>query len=67
MELDHKKNLTASVYIDNTKVIDADRSMVYGKIEDKEDTIYVYIKSSNGRSVKLVFKKFAEELTDEDI
>ena len=67
MELDHKKNLTASVYIDNTKVIDADQSMVYGKIEDKDDTIYVYIKSSNGRSVKLVFKKFAEELKDEDI
>ena len=67
MELDHKKNLTASLYVDNTKIIDADNSMVYGKFEEKDDTIYVYIKSSNGRSAKMVFKKYAEEHTDEDI
>ncbi len=67
MELDHKKNLTASVYIDNNKLIESDKSMVYGKIDEKDDTIYVYIKSPNGRSVKMVIRKYIEELKDEDI
>ena len=68
MELDHKKNLSAAVYIDNVKIIDLDNSMIYGKFDEKDEEAYFFIKNShNGRSIKMIIKKYAEEVEEKDI
>ena len=68
MELDHKKNLSAAVYMDNVKVIDLENSTVYGRFSDKDDEAYIFIKNNhNGRSIKMIIKKYGEEVEEKDI
>jgi hypothetical protein len=68
MELNQHKNLTASVHIDNTKLVDADQSLVYAKVSENGDEIFMYIKNAqNGRSIKIHLREFAEILSEQDI
>lgn len=64
MKLDLHKNLTASITLDNAKMMDHETSMVYGKIED--DDVYLFIKDPrNGRTMKIHIRRYAEEVRDE--
>jgi len=64
MKLDLHKNLTASVTLDETKLIDHGTSMVYGKTED--DDVFIFIKDPrNGRSMKIHIREYLEEVRDE--
>jgi len=68
MELKQHKNLTASVHIDNTKLVDSDTSLVYAKVSEDGDEIFMYNKNSQtGRSIKIHLKEFAEILSEQDI
>ena len=68
MELDIRKNIKASVYIDNHKIIDLENSRVYSKIDEDSDEVYFFIKNDDtGRTVKLLIKKYAEEEEEKDI
>jgi hypothetical protein len=68
MELNQHKNLTASVHIDNTKIIDSENSLVYAKVSENGDEIFLYIKNAqSGRSIKIHLKEFAEILSEQDI
>ncbi len=64
MKLDLHKNITASVTLDDNKMIDHETSMVYGKTED--DDIYLFIKDpSTSRTIKVHLRQYAEEVRDE--
>ena len=64
MKLDLQKNITASVTLDNNKMMDHETSMVYGKIED--DDIFLFVKDPrNGRTMKIHIRKYAEEVREE--
>tara|TARA_S200002703_G_scaffold148590_1_gene145442 strand:+ start:980 stop:1183 length:204 start_codon:yes stop_codon:yes gene_type:complete len=64
MKLDLHKNITASVTLDNNKMMDHETSMVYGKIED--DDIFLFVKDPiNGRTMKIHIRKYAEEVREE--
>jgi len=64
MKLDLHKNITASITLDNSKLIDHETSMVYGKIED--DDIVLFVKDPrNGRTIKIVLRQHVEEVRDE--
>ena len=64
MKLDLHKNLSASVTLDSSKMIDHEHSMVYGKTED--DDIFLYIKDPrSGRTMKIHIRQYAEEVRDE--
>tara|TARA_R110000787_G_scaffold6075_2_gene21429 strand:- start:238 stop:444 length:207 start_codon:yes stop_codon:yes gene_type:complete len=68
MQLDHKKNIRASVYIDDQKIIDLENSRVYSKIDPHTDEVYFLIKNEQtGRTAKLLIKKYAEEEVVKDI
>jgi|TARA_R100000501_G_C2574713_1_gene80260 hypothetical protein len=68
MKLDFKKNIAASVYIDNTKLIDSDESRVFGKVDEDKGELYIYVKNpKSGRSIKMVFRTYVEEVENEDI
>ena len=61
MELSVKKNIRASVYVNNQRLIDLENSSVYSKVEN--DEIFIFIKhAKTGQSVKLVIQQCAEEL-----
>ena len=64
MKLDLHKNITASITLDDRKLIEHDNSMVYGKIED--DDVFLYVKDPRtNRTLKIVLRKYAEEVRDE--
>ena len=64
MKLDLHKNITASITLDNSKLIEHDTSMVYGKTD--ENDIFLYIKDPrNGRTVKIVLRQYVEEVREE--
>ena len=64
MKLDLHKNITASITLDKTKLVDHETSMVYAKIED--DDVFLFVKDPrNGRTVKIVLRQYAEEVRDE--
>tara|TARA_B100000900_G_C20340229_1_gene617883 strand:- start:245 stop:448 length:204 start_codon:yes stop_codon:yes gene_type:complete len=64
MKLDLHKNITASITLDNNKLMDHDNSMVYGKVE--EDDVFLFVKDPrNGRTLKIVLRQYAEEVRDE--
>ena len=64
MKLDLQKNITASITLDNNKMMDHETSMVYGKIED--DDIFLFVKDPrNGRTMKIHIRKYAEEVREE--
>ena len=64
MKLDLHKNITASVTLDNTKLIEHETSMVYAKTE--ENDIFLYVKDPrSGRTIKIVLRQYAEEVRDE--
>lgn len=64
MKLDLHKNITASITLDDNKMMDHETSMVYGKIED--DDIFLYVKDPrNGRTMKIHLRQYVEEVRDE--
>ena len=64
MKLDLHKNITASVTLDDRKLLDHENSMVYGKIEN--DDIFLFVKDPvSGRTIKIVLRQYAEEVRDE--
>ena len=64
MKLDLHKNITASITLDNSKLIEHDHSMVYAKTED--DDVFLFVKDPrNGRTVKIVIRQYAEEVREE--
>lgn len=64
MKLDLHKNITASITLDNSKLIEHDHSMVYAKTDD--DDVFLFIKDPrNGRTVKIVIRQYAEEVREE--
>ena len=68
MELEHKKNLSASIYVDNVKLMDLNNSSVYGKFDDNTNDAYFLFKNDqNGRSIKMIIQKTAEEVEKKDI
>lgn len=68
MELNQHKNISASVFIDNVKIIDLENSLVYAKVSKDDDEIFLFIKNAQtNRSIKLHIKQFAEILTEQDI
>ena len=61
MELDHKKNAQASVYVDEVKIIDLENSMIYAKFDDENDDAYFMIRNQEtGRSIKVLIKKYTK-------